>query len=189
MIARAMSAQPQLYAVEPFQLARQQGRWRGKLRLSAFKRLAQVLASAPAGAEAGSEEYEGVVTVDLHFYQDEQRRAHVTGQVVTQVYLSCQRCLQAVSRPLTAELDLCLVRDEARAQALDSELEPFVVDGDSVLVVDLIEDELILALPQQVCVDQQCPDMPAMDFPAGADAGAEEGDNPFAVLKHWRKSE
>ncbi len=189
MIARAMSAQPQPYAVEPFHLARQRGNWRGRIRLSQFQRLAQLLAPVdPAAPTSEADGEEAVVAVQLSFFQDEQRRTHVTGEVHTQVYLSCQRCLQAVPRPIDVQLALCLVRGEDRAQSLDAELEPFVLDGDTVLVADLIEDELILALPELVCQDRNCPSMPAMRYPAGeSEAELEQGDNPFAVLKHWRK--
>lgn len=100
--------------------------------------------------------------------------------------LVCQRCLQPMDVPLVAERSFLFVADEATAARLDEEIE------DDVLVlprhldlVELVEDELILALPlvpRHGECDEPLP-VPA-DDPGAADA---DEPHPFAALAALKK--
>lgn len=103
----------------------------------------------------------------------------------TAAWLTCQRCLQPFEVPLAVDRRIRFVRDEAQAEALDAESE------DDVLAVprwldarELIEDELLLALPL-VPRHEQCPQALPMSVEADEpdSAAPEERPNPFAVLK------
>ena len=113
----------------------------------------------------------------LNFARDAQGRAVIHGVVETAVELTCQRCLQPVSVPIHAELALGVVQDEAAAKKLPDSLEPLLLGDDPIRLADLIEDEILLALPvvprhEHVCV------------PAHREhEGAEGADNPFAALR------
>ena len=102
-------------------------------------------------------------------------------QASTHVTLQCQRCLQALNEPLQLDRWFHFVASEDDAARLDEESE------DDVLVLsrafdglELLEDELILALPI-VPRHDACPEpLPssAGDVPEAED----EKPNPFAAL-------
>jgi uncharacterized protein len=105
---------------------------------------------------------------------------HMTAQA--QVALTCQRCLQPVQEALDVDRWIRFVDTEAEAAALD------VDSDDDVLALprhldarELIEDELLLALPL-VPRHETCPEpLPVADDEPAADEEAEKP-NPFAKL-------
>src|SRR4051812_27120763 len=133
--ARPMSIQARTLAVSPHELARKGGLFCSEIPLSAFPRLAALVLG------------NGVVDVRLEFSQDDQGRTHVRGSAVAEVALECQRCLEPVVRRLDANIDLRVVASDTIAQQFADEFESFVSTDDEVPVIDLIEDDLILALP------------------------------------------
>ena len=116
-----------------------------------------------------------------------QIRLHLRAS--TTVALSCQRCLHRMAERLEFDRSFLFVRDEDEAARLDEESDddvlvlPRLLDG-----IELIEDELILALPL-VPRHDVCPQ--PLENPAAAvglsaeDAPARE--NPFAVLAQLKK--
>ena len=101
------------------------------------------------------------------------------------VWLTCQRCLQPFEQPLALDTRVRFVRDEAKAEALDAELEEDVLALPRWLDLrTLIEDELLLALPL-VPRHEQCPQpLPASAGDLADDVEAPpERPNPFAVLQ------
>jgi uncharacterized protein len=170
-----MSTQPRTDVVSPYELARTRGQFKGEIALTAFPRLRSLVLG------------DGFVSVDLTFRRDDEGRCLVEGPVLVIVDLECQRCLEPVSRPLELAVCLCVVASEAQAADVDEALEPFVLSDDDVSIVDLIEDDLLLALPSQVCVAyEECSNRPNLSYPAdGIDAADEtepEHPNPFGVL-------
>ncbi len=111
---------------------------------------------------------------------------HVAAQA--QVGLVCQRCLQPMAEALVVARSFLFVPTEEEAQALDEELD------DDVLVLprlfnllDLLEDELILALPI-VPRHEVCP----QPLVAASDVLPDEGlaavpAHPFAALAALKK--
>jgi uncharacterized protein len=93
------------------------------------------------------------------------------------VRLECQRCLGDVDLPLRFVTRLELAASEAVLLAADDDIER-VVTGRDMSVVDLVEDELILALPM-VPKHEQC--RPAAEAEGGAEPSA------FQVLATLRK--
>jgi len=77
------------------------------------------------------------------------------------------------------------VASDTIAQQFADEFESFVSTDDEVPVIDLIEDDLILALPSQVCeAYDACPNRVELSYPAD-DAASDANDartNPFAAL-------
>ncbi len=65
-----------------------------------------------------------------------------------QVPLQCQRCLQAMTHDLAIERHFRFVRDEMEANAQDDDSEEdLLVASKQFNLADLIEDEIIMALP------------------------------------------
>jgi uncharacterized protein len=72
------------------------------------------------------------------------------------VPLQCQRCLQAMQEPIAQTSSFRFVRDEAQASAQDDDAEEdLLVASKQFNLLELIEDELIMALPfaptHQIC--------------------------------------
>ncbi|MFZ0788766.1 MAG: YceD family protein [Chromatiaceae bacterium] len=104
------------------------------------------------------------------------------------IRLVCQRCLGAVSVPLDAPVALALVRDAAQAEALPDHLDPMEVEEGRIRPLDLVEDELLLAIPQvPMHPPGRCAELyePAADADQGVEVPGPE--NPFAVLAHMKR--
>ena len=98
--------------------------------------------------------------------------------------LQCQRCLQPLSAGLTVERSFLFVEGQAQASQLDEEIdEDVLVLSRAFDVMELLEDELILALPlvprHDICPDP-LPTQAADDFD-------EPRPHPFAALAALRK--
>jgi len=130
-------SEPLPVEIDPLTLAERGRELRGAIPVDAFHRLAGWLAAT-----------EGELTFELRFGRDEQGRWHVQGHLAGSVALECQRCLGQFALPLDRAFELVLVESEAEAETLPEEVEAVVVGSRrSVHTVDLLEDELILALP------------------------------------------
>ena len=67
---------------------------------------------------------------------------------------------------------------------MDDAGQEVIIAGSEFDAVHLIEDELLLSLPNQVCTDPTCPERPERQFGDADDGeGAANQDNPFAVLE------
>jgi DUF177 domain-containing protein len=103
-----------------------------------FARLRPLLLS-----DAGAAEYwlDGV--------KDAQDRPALRLRIRGALQLGCQRCLTALDFPLQIDAMLVLARSEADLEGLPLETEgpDWVVAGKTMDVHDLLEDELLLAVP------------------------------------------
>lgn len=123
---------------------------------------------------------EGDVQVELSFGEDEEGTLCVRGEVRATLELICQRCLQPVQILVNPAVSLALV-SAGETDKVDRQFEPLTADNQAVRVADLVEDELILALPLVPMHDHtQCAIPQRYGVPDGAES--EESDNPFSVL-------
>lgn len=140
----------------------------GRLPLSAFKRL-----------EGSLFDTEGTVAYALDFDTDALRMPYVEVRIETSLPLLCQRSLKRFELPVSVVQRVGLLRDEADEAGLPEGYEPLLMPADGMLApADLVEDELILAVP----VVALAPGTEAMerDWPA-PDEEIEQA-NPFAAL-------
>ena len=103
-----------------------------------------------------------------------------------QVRLQCQRCLLPMHEALSTQRSFLFVSDEAEASQLDEEMEDDVLVLPARLdLADLVEDELILALPlvprHEVCAQPLSLDV------QGAELPEPKRPNPFAALEALRR--
>lgn len=172
MNARAF--EPTRLDVEEFaaQGAELEGRWP----LQQFDRLCEL-----ASAESPSNEADEVAwhARGERLFSRGEAQAWLYVEAATAVALECQRCLSPVRVPLRFLRRFRFVRGEEAAAQLDAESEDDVLALTRALDLrELIEDELLLALPI-VPVHALCP----VPLPVSADEGAvEERPNPFAAL-------
>jgi uncharacterized protein len=59
----------------------------------------------------------------------------------------CQRCMQPMDWPIDSESQIALVSDLAAADRVPAGLESFLTEADCVSVRDLVDEEIMLALP------------------------------------------
>lgn len=102
----------------------------------------------------------------------------------TQLQLVCQRCLQPVEEVLQVQRSFQFAADEATAASIDADSEDDVlVLSRAFNLIELIEDELLLALPlvprHSTCPQPLVPPEDAEPF--------EERPNPFAVLGQLKR--
>ncbi len=158
--------------------AQLEGRWP----LALFERLLPSLAEPPGDA---------LVTWQVQATQkpvtggDPERWLHLQAQAT--VPLQCQRCLAAMAQPVALDRRFRFVTGEEEAERLDEESDDDVLALPVRLdLQELLEDELILALPLVPRHEGVCPDpLPA---PAAGEPAAEgERPHPFAALAALRK--
>lgn len=111
-------------------------RFGGVLPIAKLPRLAEALPSS-----------EGELKVDLQAGTDAGGASQLTGAVSGEVELVCQRCLRSFRQALTVGIDLRLVESEADEARLMQECEPYQVLDDRLPLHDIVEDEVLLALP------------------------------------------
>ena len=87
------------------------------------------------------------IQAELEFFWDEQKRLRVTGQVSAQMKIICQRCLEPMPVSFECPVSAAVVWDEEQATQLNSELEPWIGENERINAHELLEDELLLALP------------------------------------------
>lgn len=104
----------------------------------------------------------------------------------TELPVVCQRCLTPVLEALAVDRWFRFVADEATADAEDEDSEEdLLVFQPAFNLVELIEDELIMAQPL-VPMHDVCPTaLPTSAGPVIEDAPARP--NPFAVLQQMKK--
>lgn len=132
---------------------------------------------------------EGEVGFRLDFGRDELGTDYVDVHAQAPLTMICQRTLEPFVLPVTVDSRLGLIRRERDEAGLPPGCEPLLVAEDGRLgPADVIEDELLLALPLvPVNPDSSLPDA-VLDHgaAAGGDA-AEQENNPFAVLRELKK--
>jgi uncharacterized protein len=111
-------------------------------------------------------------------------------QVQATFPMECQRCLTPVDVPLAVERSFRFVADEATAEALDDESEEDLLALSREFDLrELIEDELLMALPV-VPRHDECPTaVPLASSDDDFEAASAEKPNPFAALASLRKEE
>ncbi len=120
------------------------------------------------------------------------RFARQLGQAVADLEVSaqpevvCQRCMQPMRWPVTVKSRIALVSDYGAADRVPEGLEVFLVEADSVSVRDLVDEEVLLALPHVArhAEDSECAgrEMQLPGHEAGADEEPADVQKPFAQL-------
>lgn len=126
---------------------------------------------------------EGEVSARLDFDRGADRRANVHGSLDADLVMLCQRCMSEMIHHAHVELALQLVPAE---YAADSEEEAVEYSDDQLQVHELIEDEMILALPL-VPMHENAQDCEQSEVPQSYLRHDEVSErNPFAALKQLK---
>jgi uncharacterized protein len=160
--------------IEPLAMAEAGREFSGSLELAGLARLAPLLSTQ-----------QGALSVTLLLDRDEAGTRYLAGRVTGQLQLECQRCLGAMEFALDSEFRLGLVRGEEEAARLPSGYEPLLVGTEPMPLAEIVEDEVLLALPivalhrdPHPCAARQHQE----PLPEG-----EQRENPFAVLAQLKR--
>ena len=155
--------------IEPLHLADKRGELKGQIPVSSLSRIAELLFNES-----------GFVTVEL-FFGREGRLPKVEGRIQTVLQLKCQSCLQAVEWSVDSVVKLGIVSSIDQANRLPEDYDPLLVEGDTMPLKDIIEDELLLSLPAYPKHQHSC-------FVSNSNNNSSASDqksspkNPFSIL-------
>ena len=125
----------------------------------------------------------GSISVRFEFVRNEYDLPAVTGRLQSTLLLECQRCIEPMEVPL--ELDFNLMVDASDSILRASSLDSIDSEDGYVDIFDVIEDEMILAVPLVALHE----DTACNRFWPAAENSPETGDNPFAVLAQLKTTE
>ena len=151
--------------------------FQGSMPLSAMPRLADSLVDT-----------QGECRYEVEFGKDEFGVAFLAIRAEAGLPLICQRTLERFELPVQVDQRMGLIRDEREESSLPPGYEPVLVPEDGRLhAVELVEDELILAIP----VVPVKPGTEAVEghWPAVEAEPEEERPNPFAALSALKKQQ
>ena len=161
--------------IDAFEYARLKEHRNGKLLLADLSRLRKETVESGSGA---------AIEWDLRGDADALGHARLTLRIGGIVKLTCQRCLSPLDFDVTNEAVLILAKDEDHADQIDALLAndelDVIVGSRAMSVIELVEDEALLAIPLSVRHDI-CPDALV------ANDGSSKRPSPFAALKELKR--
>ncbi len=165
--------------IDPMRFAYRGQTIKGNISLQGMARLSSYLHDAA-----------GVIDVELIFGVDPHQVSYMSVAVKASVNVVCQRCLKPMDLLISHKTKVGMVKSESAVARLGDEYEPFIVGPDPVLLKDLIEDEMILAMPvAPTHVTGECKERAvAMELQVKEDRAGGGRDSPFAVLANLKGS-
>ena len=121
--------------IDPVNFSEKGKRLLGTIEISELTRLSDVLLDTT-----------GVVDIDISF-DKEGRLSVIQGEIKANLILECQTCLKQLVTPIDRLFKLGLVLSIEQADRLASDCEPLILENQKISLNELVEDELLLALP------------------------------------------
>lgn len=132
----------------------------------------------------------GSIQAELRFSRDEEMRCLVDLRVEAEVVVTCQRCLEQMTTQLAAQNTLAIVSSDEQAAQLPRSLDPLIVEEQSCNLWDVVEEELILAMPAFNYHDTDaCRERIAAFSDPEPEGDVEGKPNPFDVLAQLKSSD
>ena len=128
------------------------------------------------------ESNEGGVEVEVEFGIDLQRIKYLAGRASSVLKLRCERCMQVMEWPITAEFRLGMIFSEEKE--LPESYDPLVMEPDEEVrpLSPIIEDELLLKMPMIA----MHPEGVCNQSSRQSEEVENVKENPFAVLKQLK---
>jgi len=129
---------------------------------------------------------EGFLEVTANFGIDAQGIFYIKGEIIFNLKLECQRCLQALPCVLSTTFAISPIKDEKESEKLPSYYEAFLLEEDKISFKRLVEEELILNLPlvPKHSETEDCRLEANIDLSGKANVKAVNVSNPFTVLQN-----
>lgn len=175
-IARTMNQGLLPVRVDPLKCVDQKASFAGSIAVSKLNRLQDFLVDD-----------QGDTQVEIQFGHDEQGTPLLRGKFQAQVRMTCQRCMNPVDVDVHNEFELGIAFSDEQAKHLPRHYEPIITEADSLELLPVIEDEVILSLPMfayhHACEDNNL--VMAAEEPVPVET--EAPNNPFSVLEQLKK--
>jgi len=124
----------------------------------------------------------GKIKVNYSFYVENDTIPCIDGEISLNIYLTCQRCLEALPLSLDLNFNLAFVKNENQAEELSKYLEIYLFEDNELSLIDLISDEILLSIPMVPKHNLDC--LSSFKENINYEQGKK---NPFAVLKNINK--
>lgn len=153
----------------------------GNLPVGKFVRFSDLLANTS-----------GSVEIALKFFLNEDFRRVISGELKADVQVLCQRCLEGTTITLEDRFQLALVESESQAGKLSKDLEPWFCTDTKLLLADIVEEQLILAMPivsyhKENCTQNQFLKSGALKEESPKSSDKPDKPNPFAILQSLKE--
>ncbi|PKL94964.1 MAG: DNA-binding protein [Gammaproteobacteria bacterium HGW-Gammaproteobacteria-8] len=148
-------------------------RFAGSLALGKMPRLLDLLDAPEPDAE---------IDFEIDAWRDDQGTARLDVRFSGALPLTCQRSLERYLHVIDGSSSIAVIEDEAALAGLPENLEPKLSEKGRLKLIELVEDELLLALPlvpRDPALESLEQDLQAGPLPA---APVEEEASPFAAL-------
>ncbi|MDD5227565.1 MAG: YceD family protein [Methylococcales bacterium] len=164
--------------IDPTHLADKRGELHGQILIKRLTRLTEKLVND-----------EGAVTVNLYFGRA-GRTPKIDGNLKATLQLECQNCLQGIEFEINQEVKLGVVITFEQVERLSEELEPLLLEDETIPLITLVEDELLLHLPDCPKHTHDCMAGKAIKkhIVAFDEEAAIKKPNPFSVLAHLKST-
>lgn len=96
------------------------------------------------------------VTVSLQFSVDSEGYCSIQGEIIGDLSMVCQRCMQPMMKTVQANILVSPVSSDAQAKQLPSQYEPLLMTNGAIDFAEWIAEELHLALPFVPYHDTDC---------------------------------
>ena len=116
---------------------------------------------------------------ELRIWTDSSRQGWIEGRVTGELRLECRVCSEHFAWLLDAPVKLALAMSEEEEERLMAEGEPLLVRDDSLMLHEIVEDEVLLALPMM----PRCPACENARPPSDEPRDEVERSRPLAALK------
>lgn len=121
---------------------------------------------------------DGTVNFSLSFNKDDKGIVQITGELSAPLTVICQRCLNEMLLQLQSPVSIGVIDNQQQIDELPATLEPVIAEEHKVSLLQLIEEELLLAMPLSPVHERSaCPATQLLDELAG------KKESPFAALK------
>lgn len=161
--------------IDPRKLALQGMQLEGQVSSESLTRLASAVSSI-----------EGPLEACIQFEVDEAGAKYAHGNLSIIVETTCQRCLDKLRLPLQATFAAEIIWSEDQADNVAADRDPWLVGDKMASLIELLEDEILLALP---LVNYHDVGKCTGDTFYSKEEFEEEAlvsDNPFAVLQQLK---
>lgn len=125
---------------------------------------------------------DGELNVDLQFYK-EGKVPIIEGRIEGHITLTCQSCLKFLPWTVDKSVKIGMVQTIEQADRLEEGFEPMIVSSQKMSLSTIIEDEVIIALPDYPRHESSCIQYSSTKSLAEEpEEIKQESDNPFSVL-------
>ncbi|MFV2060263.1 MAG: DUF177 domain-containing protein [Gammaproteobacteria bacterium] len=170
--------------IDPFRLAETGRMYEGNLSLRQMKRLLLLL-------DDSSISLNNELSLTLAFDKDMNGIHFLSGTIKGTLKLLCQRCLNQMDFTINVDFLIAFLASEFDEEKLGGEYEPYIVTDTPIMLSDIIEDEMLLAIPTiPKHENTQCSTQFKHQTHTKSDTVLTEDDkatNPFSILKDLNK--